>query len=153
MSGIAALRGLSKNGTSPKLQSVRLEWLNLFENASIEVNSTMRRTALRGTRRIALFILCVSFAGFGADADLILHNGKVVTVDGRFSIQEAVALKSGRIIAVGNSRSVLTGERGSRTRLIDVSGRTVLLGLIDSHVHPVGAGLSDLRSALPVFDS
>jgi hypothetical protein len=66
--------------------------MKLFENASIEVNSTMRRTALRGATRIALFI-SLSFAGFGADADLILHNGKLVTLDGGLDFTTFAALR------------------------------------------------------------
>ncbi|MBI3471330.1 MAG: amidohydrolase family protein, partial [Candidatus Solibacter usitatus] len=88
----------------------------------------------------------------GAEADLILHNGKVVTVDGRFSIRQAVAVKGGRITAVGDDRSVLA-ERGPATRVIDLMGRTVLPGLIDSHVHALSAGLSEFREKLPPLDS
>lgn len=88
-----------------------------------------------------------------ADADLILHNGKIVTVDDKFSIQRAVAVKDGRIAAVGGDEAVLKVERGPRTRVIDLRGRTVLPGLIDSHVHPLEAGLSELRAPLPPLDS
>lgn len=90
---------------------------------------------------------------FAADADLILHSGKVVTVDSKFSIREAVAVKNGRIIAVGSSKDVLGSERGSRTRVVDLQGKTVLPGLIDSHMHPLEAGLSELRRPLPRLDS
>src|SRR5579864_6225142 len=87
-----------------------------------------------------------------ADADLILHNGKILTVDSAFSIQQAVAVQSGKIIAVGNDRAVLA-ERGPHTRVIDLHGRTVLPGLFDSHVHPLGAGLSEFRAPLPPLNS
>ena len=88
-----------------------------------------------------------------ADADLILHNGKVVTVDGQFSIQQAVAIKSGKIAAVGPDASVLKAERGSKTEMIDLHGRTVLPGLVDAHVHALEAGLSEFRAPLPPLDS
>lgn len=88
-----------------------------------------------------------------AEADLILYNGKIVTVDAGFSIREAVAVKGGRITAVGTSRQILRSERGPRTRAIDLAGRTVLPGLIDSHVHPLEAGLSEFREPLPPLDS
>ena len=48
---------------------------------------------------------------------------------------------------------MLAAERGAHTKVIDLQGRTVLPGLIDSHVHPLGAGLSEFRKKLPVFDS
>lgn len=98
--------------------------------------------------------LCLGVAtGGAADADLILYNGKIVTVDAAFSIQQAVAVKNGRITAVGDSQQILRAERGPRTRLIDLAGRTVLPGLIDSHLHPLEAGLSEFREPLPPLDS
>ncbi len=96
-----------------------------------------------------VFVLCA----FGADADLILHGGKIVTADKQFSIAEAVAIKDGRIAAVGRNSDVLKRERGAATRVIDLHGRTVLPGLIDAHVHALEAGLSEYRHKLPIFDS
>ena len=88
-----------------------------------------------------------------ADADLILYNGKIVTVDPNFSIRQAVAIKNGRIAAVGANQPILKAERGPSTRVIDLGGRTVLPGLIDSHLHPLEAGLSEFREPLPPLDS
>ncbi|MCL4854870.1 MAG: amidohydrolase, partial [Bryobacteraceae bacterium] len=88
-----------------------------------------------------------------ADADLILHNGKIVTVDRNFSIRQAVAIKDGKIAAAGTSEAILKSERGTETRVIDLKGRTVLPGLIDAHIHPLGAGLSEFRAPLPPLDS
>ncbi len=98
---------------------------------------------------LALTCACV----WGADADLILHSGKVVTVDARFSVQQAVAVKNGKITAVGTSRDVLAKERGPKTRVLDLKGKTVLPGLIDAHVHALEAGLSEFRTKLPPLDS
>src|SRR5262252_284669 len=87
-----------------------------------------------------------------ADADLILHNGKILPVDPNFSIRQAVAVKAGKITAVGSDAAVMP-ERGPRTRVIDLHGRTVLPGLFDNHVHPLGAGLSEFRAPLPPLNS
>lgn len=103
-------------------------------------------------RRLILISL-VAATVWAAPADLILHNGKVVTVDEAFSVRQAVALEGGRIVAVGSNEDVLRDWRGQRTQVIDLRGRTVLPGLFDSHVHPLGAGLSEFRGKLPVFDS
>ena len=84
-----------------------------------------------------------------ADADLLLYNGRVVTVDARFTVAEAVAVKGNRIVAVGSSKALLAAERGARTEAIDLGGAMVLPGLIDSHVHPLEAGLSEERAPLP----
>jgi len=100
-----------------------------------------------------LIVFAGSFALVAADADLILHNGKIVTVDSQFTIQQAVAIRSGVIVAVGSGASVLRTERGPKTEVIDLHGRTVLPGLVDAHVHALEAGLSEYRAPLPPLDS
>ena len=60
--------------------------------------------------------------------------------------------EGGKITAVGRDADVLK-ERGARTRVIDLKGRTVLPGLFDSHVHALEAGLSEFRAPLPALDS
>src|SRR5437667_71002 len=91
--------------------------------------------------------LSLLFAGFcpsthAAEADLILHNGQVLAVDERFSIHEAIAVQDGRIIRVGPSAEVLK-SRGPRSEVVDLQGRVVLPGLMDSHAHPVGASMTE----------
>src|SRR5437879_3715496 len=88
----------------------------------------------------------------GPPADLIVHRAKVVTVDAKFSLAEAVAVRGGKIVAVGRDADVLK-LRGPSTRVIDAAGKTVLPGLYDSHVHPVGAATSEAGEALPVLRS
>jgi predicted amidohydrolase YtcJ len=95
---------------------------------------------------------CAGLSAAG-DADLILENGKIVTVDSKSSVMQSVAIKGGRITAVGDTRSIVAAERGPRTKVVDLKGRTVLPGLIDSHVHPFEAGLSEFRESLPRLDS
>ncbi len=90
---------------------------------------------------------------FAAEADLILHNGRILTVDAKFSIREAVAIGGNRVLAVGTSKEVLGKFRGARTTVIDLQGKTVLPGLIDAHLHALESGLSELRGPLPPFDS
>ncbi len=85
-------------------------------------------------------------------ADLILHNGKVITVDGKFSIQRAVAVKDGKILAVGDDKSVLA-RRGPATEAIDLKGRAVLPGLIDAHVHVLSSAVSEYRKPLSPLNS
>src|SRR5262245_8651328 len=77
-------------------------------------------------------------------ADLIVHNAKVLTVDAKFSVVKAVAVKDGRVLATGDDDTVLK-LKGPKTRLIDAGGRTVLPGLYDSHVHSVDAAVSELK--------
>lgn len=87
----------------------------------------------------------LGLAGAGAplQADLILTGGKVVTVDKAFSIQEAVAIRGNRILATGSAAEIAP-LRGAGTQVVDLHGHTVMPGLIDTHLHQIGAGL-DLR--------
>jgi predicted amidohydrolase YtcJ len=89
-----------------------------------------------------------------AMADLLLINGKIVTVDPDFSIIEAVAVKNGKILAVGTT-SEMKNWKGSRTQMIDLAGKMVLPGLIDSHLHMVGTGiaLSQINCRTPPMKS
>src|SRR6266850_1333652 len=67
-------------------------------------------------------------------ADLALVNGRILTVDDRFRVAAALAVRDGRFVAVGSNDDVRR-YIGSGTRVIDARGRTVLPGLIDTHVH------------------
>jgi predicted amidohydrolase YtcJ len=69
--------------------------------------------------------------------DLIYHHGLVLTMEAGLPRAEAVAIRHGRILAVGDDGDVLALRRGS-TRVVDLGGRTVLPGFIDSHAHWIG---------------
>jgi len=72
---------------------------------------------------------------------IFLLNGKILTVDQQFSIHEALAIREGRILAVGRNADVRK-LAGAGARFIDLQGRTVIPGLIDSHLHGIRAALS-----------
>jgi len=72
-----------------------------------------------------------------SDADLVLFNGRIATQDERRSIVEALAIKDGRVVATGTDAEMSAFE----ARRIDLGGRTVIPGLIDSHSHPIRGGL------------
>jgi predicted amidohydrolase YtcJ len=74
-------------------------------------------------------------------ADTVVVNGKIVTVDSRESVVEALAIRDGRIVATGTS-AAMRKLAGPGARTIDVQGRTVIPGLIDSHLHAIRAALS-----------
>ena len=71
-------------------------------------------------------------------ASLILHNGKILTVDNNFSTAEAVAVTGKRITAVGSNADILK-LKGANTQVIDLKGRTVVPGLVDTHRHMYSA--------------
>ena len=74
-------------------------------------------------------------------ADLIIRNAKVWTVDKDHPTAQAVAVLGDRIVAVGSNEDV-EAWRGARTRTVDASGKLLLPGFNDSHVHFVDGGLS-----------
>ncbi|MGE5525020.1 MAG: amidohydrolase [Rhodospirillaceae bacterium] len=75
-------------------------------------------------------------------ADVVLVNGKVVTVDDRFTIAHALAIKGERIVAVGANAEVRK-LAGASTRTLDLAGKTVIPGLIDNHAHWIRAAEHD----------
>jgi predicted amidohydrolase YtcJ len=71
--------------------------------------------------------------------DVIYHNGVVLTMERRQPRAEAIAIRDGLIVAVGDDSRVLPLRRRA-TRVIDLRGRTVMPGFIDSHAHWIGDG-------------
>ena len=74
-------------------------------------------------------------------ADTVLFNGKILTVDKDFSTQQALAIAHGEVLATGSS-AAMKKLAGSKTRLIDLGGRTVIPGLTDGHIHGIRAALT-----------
>jgi predicted amidohydrolase YtcJ len=72
--------------------------------------------------------------GQQAAVDTVLTNGKIITVDDRFSIAQAVAIRGDRFVAVGSNQDI-TRLAGPNTRRIDLGGKAVIPGLIDAHAH------------------
>src|SRR5687767_13833357 len=98
-------------------------------------------------------MLLLALAALSApDADLIVHNAKVLTMDAKSTVAQAVAVTGGKIAAVGSDADVMK-HKGDKTRVIDAKGKTVLPGLYDSHVHPVGAITTELSDPPPVVRS
>jgi predicted amidohydrolase YtcJ len=83
----------------------------------------------------------------GSAADLIFVNGDVYTVDGVRSWARSVAVKDGRIAAVGTEDDVIE-LRGAGTEVVDLHGGLLLPGFQDAHIHPVGGGLDMLACDL-----
>ena len=84
--------------------------------------------------------------------DLILRSGKIVTVNRRFEIAEAMAVRSDRIVAVGRDVKVLE-LAGPDTKVINLEGKMVIPGLIDSHVHSTGAAVYEYDHPVPVMNT
>ncbi len=97
----------------------------------------------------ALALAACSSGPAPQSADLILYNGKILTVDPAFSVAQAVAIRGERFLAAGSNESI-RGMAGPQTKQIDLRGRTVIPGLMDGHLHNAGGGpgvdLSRVRS-------
>ncbi len=99
------------------------------------------KRCLRGRIAIAL-AGCLAVAGpaQAQPPDMILAGGRIVTLDARSTIAEAIAIRGERIVATGSSTAI-RATAGPATRTIELGGRTVIPGLIDSHIHAIRAGL------------
>jgi predicted amidohydrolase YtcJ len=114
------------------------------------------RSAFVGRLPVRVTLLSMFFTSFAlagaSDIDLILHNGRIVTVDEAFSIKQAMAIQGNHIQAVGSDEEILR-LKTSRTELLDLEGRMVLPGLIDTHVHACDASMTEFDHPIPQMDS
>src|SRR5262244_961167 len=102
----------------------------------------MKRFTSSAAVASALFLMAAAawlVAAQQSPPEIVLSNGKIITVDERFSIAQAIAIKGDRIVAVGPNSEIVP-LAGSNTRRIDLRGRAVIPGLIDNHMHLLRAG-------------
>src|SRR5262245_12534104 len=105
------------------------------------------------SRCLSLFtLLALASSAAGQAPDLILYHGKIATVDKDFSLAEAIAIRGERIVQVGKSADLLKTQ-GEATKLIDLGGKFVLPGLIDSHTHPTGAAMHEFDHPVPDMET
>lgn len=95
------------------------------------------RWLVSGIWALALLSACSEPA-----ADIVFSNGRVYTVDANRSWAEAVAVRDGRIVFVGDSLAA-SEQIGRDTVVVDLRGRMMLPGMQDAHVHPIEGGLED----------
>ena len=100
----------------------------------------MTRSMLSLSRVAAVVLVATGVSAQQSPPDIILSNGKIITVDDRFSIAQAVAIRGDRIIAVGTNQDIAR-LAGPNTRRIDLAGRAVVPGLIDNHAHYMEEGV------------
>lgn len=99
--------------------------------------------------RILLAFGCTSLM---AATPMVFINGKIVTVDDAFSITDAMAVDGSRIVALGEAAKKM-GGKGSGAQVVDLGGRMVLPGLMDSHAHPVGAAKMEFDHVIPEIEN
>lgn len=106
----------------------------------------MIRTGLPAALALALSLTTTAYAA-DKPADTVYRNGYVYTVDAKDSVQQALAVRGGRIVYVGDNdgAKALTGKK---TEVIDLQGRMLMPGLIDGHMHPQSGGSRLLNCSL-----
>ncbi len=118
--------------------------------------SIICRSLVSTGRWILLLVLAVAWsvppAAVGQDADLILTNGRIITVDAANTVAQAMAVQGEEILRVGTNEEVLE-TRADGTEVIDLEGKTVLPGLIDSHTHAAWASVAELDHRIPEMQS
>ena len=102
-------------------------------------------TRVNATLLLAAFSLTCAAAAApsGSSADLVLFHGTILTVDAKDSTAHALAVRGGKILAIGTDAEILR-LAGAKTRRIDLNGRTATPGLIDSHAHIADGGVAEL---------
>jgi predicted amidohydrolase YtcJ len=115
-----------------------------MEMRNIAKEKMNRRDFLRTSALAAAGVLagCTRIEASMPTADVVLMNGKVITMDHLDSIAQAVAVKKGKIMEVGADKSI-SKYMGRETRIMDLKGKTLTPGLIDSHAHLPFFGLRE----------
>jgi predicted amidohydrolase YtcJ len=102
--------------------------------------------------QITVLAVFVATAAYAQQADLILHHGKIVTVDSQFHIVDAIAIRGDRILGLGTGEE-LAKFAGPNTHQVDLHGRTVLPGLMDSHSHAFDASMYEFDHEVPNMET
>ncbi|MGB5274950.1 MAG: amidohydrolase family protein, partial [Flavobacteriaceae bacterium] len=77
--------------------------------------------------------------------EMVLHNANIHTSNPKLPKAQAIAISNGKVVAVGTDRDILR-LAGSSTRKLDIGGKTITAGFIDSHSHPAYSGYRHLRN-------
>jgi predicted amidohydrolase YtcJ len=101
----------------------------------------MKNCSLAYLPLLLVLVIVFSSCNFkNKDADIIYHNARIYTVDGDFSVKEAMAIKDGKIVAIGPEREILNEYKAPK--VIDCQKRFIYPGFIDAHCHFMGYGLA-----------
>ena len=103
--------------------------------------------AAGGVPRTACAAEASAAAAAAGAADRVYRHGKIYTVDAHDSVQQALAIRDGRIVYVGDDAGAATFI-GDRTRVVDLGGRMLMPGLVDGHMHPLQGGASLVKCNL-----
>lgn len=101
---------------------------------------------------LVAWMILPSGSSVAQEADLVLTGGRIVTVNAGFEIVDAMAVRGDRILAVGTNEEIRR-LAGPKTQSVDLAGKMVLPGLIDSHVHATGAAVYEFDHPVPEMET
>src|SRR5438093_6105977 len=106
------------------------------------------------SRRFFWFILLTlsSTATAQTESDVIYYNASILTMSSGRPTAQALSIAGDRFRAVGSNAEILK-TAGPKTRKIDLGGKCIVPGIIESHVHPIMAALSEIDGPVPVLHS
>jgi len=101
---------------------------------------------MRYINRIALAAICLATQSViaGGSADTIFYGGPILTVNPKNEQVQALAVQSGKIVAIGKKDVVTKEWQSSSTKLIDLNGQTMMPGFVEPHVHIIGTAMSEV---------
>ncbi|MDW8131204.1 MAG: hypothetical protein RMI94_11685 [Bryobacterales bacterium] len=103
-------------------------------------------------KRIALLAGIAAAPAVGQPSDTVYYNAKIITMWPGRPLAQALAIRGNRFLAVGTNEEI-PKYAGQGTRRVDLGGRCVVPGLIDSHTHPASAALSEQQGPVPVMNT
>src|SRR5438128_1768062 len=101
---------------------------------------------------LVLAPILLAFTASAQTPDTIYYNAHIITVTSNNALAQAVAIIGDRFAAIGGNDEVLK-TAGPNTRKIDLGGKCIVPGIIESHVHPIGAALSEIDGPVPLLHS
>ena len=131
-----------------------MDWFTDHGSLRAARRNTAERPVVRGGRGrfVALLVALSALSGFNRQAEPppshVYHHGKIATVDPQFRVVEAMAIRDGRVLATGTNADMLA-LAGAGTQTVDLGGKTVVPGLIDSHVHAPAASMYEFEQPVP----
>jgi predicted amidohydrolase YtcJ len=147
----SALKFMERAGVRARVK--RTFWISYLASLIAMILDYIK---MAGKIGLLLFALAMAHELVAAEnatvADIVIRNAQILTVDSHFSHAEAIAVRGGRILAVGSNRDIARFI-ATGTRVVDAGGKMVLPGLIDSHVHSYRASVSEFNAPMPVLKS
>jgi predicted amidohydrolase YtcJ len=103
-------------------------------------------------QRCWIVFLLIAPAAWAQAPDVIYYNASIITMSAASPAAQAVAIRGDRFVSVGSNDEVLR-TAGPATRKVDLGGKCMVPGIIETHVHPISAALSEIDGPVPVIPS